>query len=211
MSKESIRKNIEKLKNESELILESKSLNKDIRLFINSMMTILDIIVIAFLEKKTRKNSSNSGLPPSRNNGPNGNRNTNQGDRSKKGEQLKNTRKVNTIESVSPDDCASCGSDLRNIKAHNKEERTILDIIYETTEHTVISEHKECPDCGQINKGKFPEGMDGKIQYGMGIKASIIDFLMVQMVSLERVQEHFKGLIGRFISQAIMLKYMNTN
>ena len=28
------------------------------------------------------------------------------------------------------------------------------------------------------------------------------------MVSLERVQEHLKGILGRFISQAVMLKYI---
>ena len=52
--------------------------------------------------------------------------------------------------------------------------------------------------------------MAGKLQYGIGIKASIINFLMVQMIfSLERVSEHFKGLLGRTISQAVMLKYVS--
>ena len=51
--------------------------------------------------------------------------------------------------------------------------------------------------------------MDGKIQYGIGIKATIINFLFAQMISLERVQEHLKGLVGRLISQAVMLKYIS--
>jgi transposase-like protein len=50
--------------------------------------------------------------------------------------------------------------------------------------------------------------MDGKLQYGIGIKAAIINFIVVQMFSYERCSEHFKGLIGRFISQATMLKYI---
>ena len=57
-------------------------------------------------------------------------------------------------------------------------------------------------------KGKFPKGMDGKVQYGNGVKATIINLLCAQMVSLERVQEHLKGILGRFISQAVMLKYI---
>jgi transposase len=50
--------------------------------------------------------------------------------------------------------------------------------------------------------------MDGKLQYGIGIKAAIINYLMVKMFSYERCSEHFQGLIGRFISQATMLKYI---
>ena len=72
----------------------------------------------------------------------------------------------------------------------------------------VTTEIKRCKSCGQINKGSFPKGMDGKIQYGNGIKAAIINFLMVQMFSYERCSEHFKGLIGQFISQATMLRYV---
>ena len=97
---------------------------------------------------------------------------------------------------------------MRDRGTIHTEERKIYDIVYELKEHTVVSEHKECPCCGQINKGNFPQEMAGKVQYGIGIKASIINYLSVQMISLERVQEHFKGLLGRFISQAIMLKYL---
>lgn len=75
MKKESIRKKIDDLKVDADKILGSDYLNNEVRLFIKSMLTIIDIIVALLLEKKTRKNSSNSGLPPSRNNGPNGNRN----------------------------------------------------------------------------------------------------------------------------------------
>ncbi len=50
--------------------------------------------------------------------------------------------------------------------------------------------------------------MDGKIQYGNGIKAAIINFLAVQMMSFQRVQEYFNGILDRSISQAVMLKYL---
>lgn len=71
--------------------------------FISSMKAIIDIIVAILLEKKTRKNSSNSGLPPSSNNGSNGNRNNgNVIGRDKKGSQLSNTRAVNSAETPVP-------------------------------------------------------------------------------------------------------------
>ncbi len=208
MSKDSIRKKIEKLQKESEIILGSKGISNEVRFFITSMMSMIEIIVVVLLEKKIRKNSSNSGLPPSRNNGSNGNRNTSQGDRGKKGDQLDNTRNIETGETTTPDSCSSCSEDLNNVEVKSTEERKKIDIVYEVITHTVTAEVKECPECGHINKGKFPKGMDGKVQYGNGIKATIINFLTVQMISLERVQEYFKGIVGRFISQAVMLKYI---
>ena len=173
------------------------------------MMLVIDIVVAVLLEKKTRKNSSNSGLPPSRNNGSNGNRNkASDKSRDKKGSQLENTRKVETSETVSASSCSSCGTNLKNSQVKETESRKKIDIVYEITEHTVVSQSRECPSCGLVNKGKFPKGMDGKVQYGIGIKASILNFLMVQMISLERVSEHFKGLLGCLISQSVMLKYV---
>ena len=208
MSKASIRKQIDEAKERLDKAFAEEEVPPGIKAAVESLLIILNIIVAVLLEKKTRKNSSNSGLPPSRNNGSKGNRNNDDQKREKKGNQLGNTRKVETSEKVSPQECAKCGTTLAGTKVDAIEERKKIDIIYEITEHTVTAESKECPSCGTSNKGKFPEGMDGKIQYGIGIKASIINFLMVQMMSLERVSEHFKGLIGQFISQATMLKYI---
>lgn len=209
MNKESIRKKIDEVKLDAERSLASGKLPPESVSLIKSLLLVIEIVVTVLLEKKTRKNSSNSGLAPSRNNGSNGNRNKScSNDRSKLGVQLDNTRKVETFETLSPTDCIKCGSDLSSKESHRTEDRKKIDIIYEVVEHTIHSEMKECPECGHENKGKFPAGFEGKVQYGIGIKASIINLLMVQMVSLERVSEHFKGLIGRFISQAVMLKYI---
>jgi transposase-like protein len=206
--KESIRKKIDEAKEKLDKALRSESVSKETVLAFESLIIVIDIMVAVFLEKKTRKNSSNSGLPPSRNNGSNGNRNKDGSERDKKGSQLKNTRKTKSSETLTPSDCDGCGHDLSSVDVKNSESRKKIDIIYEITEHTITSETKQCPSCGQLNKPNFPKGMEGKIQYGIGIKASIIDFLTVQMISLERTQEHFKGLVGRFISQAVMLKYI---
>lgn len=208
MSKESIRKKIEEAKANIDNAFAEEKASPAIKAAVESLLLVIDIVVVVLLEKKTRKNSSNSGLPPSKNEGSNGNRNTSQGERDKKGKEIENTRKVESSEIVSPKDCNKCGADLSHIQVTKTDERKKFDIIYEITEHTVISEVKECQGCGHLNKGKFPQGMNGKVQYGNGIKASIINFLMVQMMSLERVQEHFRGLLGRSISQAVMLKYL---
>ena len=209
MSKESIRKQIEKLQSEAKAFTDDKSLPRETRFFINSMLSILEIIVAVLLTKKVRKNSSNSGLPPSNDIGSHNDRNKpGDFDRNKRGSQVENTRVVETKETVGPSECKACDTKLSDVEVYETQEREKIDIVYEVIKHAVVSEVKICPECGTKNKGKFPKGMDGKVRYGIGIKATIINFLCVQMVSLERVQEHLKGILGRLISQAVMLKYI---
>ena len=75
MNKQSLQKEIDKLQEESRKILSDKSLSKETKLFIRSMLTIVTIMITLFLEKKTRKNSRNSSLPPSQDFGSNRSRN----------------------------------------------------------------------------------------------------------------------------------------
>ena len=210
MSKQSLRNEIDKLQTESHKILSNKSLPKETKFFIHSMLTILTVVVTLFLEKKTRKNSSNSGLPPSQDFGSNGNRNKerNQTNERPQAPRLDNVRDTESSETVTPTECSGCGTDLKGAPVVDTEERKEIDIVYERHEHTVIVESKECPDCGQENIAEFPQGMNGPLQYGIGIKAAIINFLCFQMLPLKRVQDHFTSLIGRVISPATMLKYV---
>lgn len=209
VSKDSIRKKIDEAKEDAERLLKSGDLTGETAAVIKSMLLIIDVVVAVLLVKKPRRNSSNSGLPPSQNNGSNGNRNTENGASDKVGKgKVANTLHENSSEVVSPEFCKDCDADLRDAPVQKTEERQKIDIIYKITIHTVRSESKTCPCCGKMNKGKFPKEMSGKRQYGIGIKASIINFLCAQMISLERVQEHFRGLLGCLISQAVMLKYI---
>jgi len=169
----------------------------------------IDIVVTVLLVKKVRKTSSNSGVPPSQNFGSNGNRNrSGDSETDKKGSQLPNTRNVTEEILIPVDECKGCKADLSSKKTNDTEKREEIDIIYEITRKVVTVDIKVCDNCGEVAKGDFPQGMDGKLQYGIGIKAAIINYIMVQMFSYERCSEHFKGLIGRFISQATMLKYI---
>lgn len=209
MNKDSLRSKIEDLKKDSELLMKSDNLSIETRMFIKSMLVIIDVVVATLLLKKVRKTSSNSGVPPSQNFGSNGNRNK-PGDleSDKKGSQLPNTRNITNEILIPVNECAGCGANFSSKKAEDEETREEIDIIYEIIRKKVTVEIKKCDDCGEVTKGEFPKGMDGKLQYGIGIKAAIINYLMVQMFSYERCSEHFKGLIGRFISQATMLKYV---
>ncbi len=208
MNKDSIRKKIDEAKKDAELLLKSEKVSPEIGAVIKSLILVIDIIVVVLLEKKTRKNSSNSGLPPSQNNGSNGNRNNDSGNRADLGSATSNVQNSETSETTTPEFCSKCGEDLGEAKVTGKDERQKIDIFYEVVTHTVTAEIKKCPCCDQANKGPFPEGMDGKLQYGDTIKAMVINFMCVQMMSLQRLQEHMMSIMGRSLSQAIMLKYL---
>lgn len=209
MSKDSIRKKIEEIKEKSKRTLQSENVSPEVASLIDSFLLMIDILVMVFLEKKIRKNSSNSGLPPSQNFGSNGNRNKNiENNKDQKGSQLPNTRNVTEKILIPVNNCQHCDADISSQKADDSEARVEIDIIYEIRKKEVTVEIKKCEVCGKATKGEFPKGMDGKLQYGTGIRSAIINYIMVQMFSYERASEHFKGLIGCFISQATMLKYI---
>lgn len=208
MTKESLRKQFEKIKNEVNLALEDKATPAHVRALFTSLISLFEIMIIFFMEKKVRKTSSNSGLPPSQGFGSNGNRNNGTTSRQNLTNEVSNIKTTETVETVTPLDCRNCGADLTEQKVIATEERVKFDIMFEVIRHTVVCEVKACEICGEKNKGNFPEDLKGPVQYGTSIKIMIIDFLCVQMMSLQRTQEHFQGLIRRVMSQANMLKYI---
>ena len=50
--------------------------------------------------------------------------------------------------------------------------------------------------------------MPGPLQYGPGIKAYALNLLIAQMLSLKRVQQSIRTLVGQAISEASILKYV---
>ena len=72
----------------------------------------------------------------------------------------------------------------------------------------VDAEIKQCPRCQTRTKGHFPADMPGPLQYGPGIKAYALNLLIAQMLSLNRVQQSIRTLIGQVISEATILKYV---
>jgi transposase len=179
VQKESLRIRIDEAKDRTKLALESGKASPEIKAAVESMLLVLEIVVAIFLEKRPRKNSSNSGLPPSLNNGSNGNRNKGSGDRAGLGEATSNVHHTETSETTTPETCFKCDEDLAGVRVSGTDERQKIDILYEVVTHTVIAEVKVCPNCGKSNKGSFPDGMDGKIQYGDTVKAMIINFMCV--------------------------------
>jgi transposase len=115
---------------------------------------------------------------------------------------------VETVQVVEVHVCETCGEDLGHTPCVGHERRTKIDIIFEKVVSHVDAEIKECPRCQARTKGHFPADMPGPLQYGPGVKAYVLSLLIAQMVSLKRVQQSIKTLIGQVISEATMLKYV---
>jgi len=57
-------------------------------------------------------------------------------------------------------------------------------------------------------KGLFPADRYGPLQYGDDLKAFVINLLVGQIVSLNRVQKLVKSMIGVVIAEASLLKFV---
>jgi transposase len=176
----------------------------------NSLLVVVDLILSVFLEKKTRKNSKNSSLPPSQTEkdetaipSP-----VSKGKGHKVYGELSNTRVRETVTNAKVVTCDVCGVALDEIPCKGHERRTRIDIVFEKVIDHVDAEIKQCPNCKAIVKGSFPKDMPGSLQYGNGLKAFAIHLIISQMVALNRVQKQITAMIGSVISEASLLKFV---
>jgi transposase-like protein len=211
IDKKSVRNEVDKVKAEFESLCESGKVSSEIKVLMSSMLMIMELILSIFLERQTRKNSKNSSLPPSQ---------TDKDDTSlppkdshKKGKQENNTiaDNVRVVENVTLSEvhsCDVCGENLQKCSAQGYERRTKIDIIFEKVVDHIDAEIKQCHVCESITKGSFPADRHGPLQYGSGIKAFIINLLVMQMVSLNRVQKLVKSMMGTVIAEATLLRFV---
>jgi transposase len=208
---QSVREEAERIKAEFQRIAENKKIDTEISMLMQSMLMLINLLIAIFLEKTTKKTNKNSSKPSSQtekdessttNPGANG-----------KGKQesdtvANNTRTIETITIARVTQCDICGQDLTDACCEHIERRTKIDIVFETVIEHVDAEIKYCENCDSIVKAKFPSDMPGPLQYGDGLKAYIINLLVCQMISLNRVQKLIKTLMGRVIAESSMLQFV---
>ncbi len=208
---QSVRDEYVKIKSNLQSLLDEDQVSKEIALLVNSLFLLFNIVLAIFLERNTKKTSANSSIPPSQTD-----KDETTPDKQKtngKGQKEKvitaaNTRTVEEITLSKVSECSKCGRDLSNEKCKCVERRTRIDIIFEKKVEHVDAEIKECPNCKVTTKGKFPKTMPGPLQYGNGIKAYVIQLLVMQMMSLNRVAKMMATIIGQIISDATLLSYI---
>jgi transposase len=112
------------------------------------------------------------------------------------------------IETALVSECGNCGEDLSAIEASSKERRTLIDIFFEKRTTHIDAETKNCPSCHVSTKGSFPKKFAGPLQYGRGVKVFVLNLLIAQMVSINRIQKMVQAIIGKAISEATIMRYV---
>lgn len=207
---QSVREEAERIKAEFDRLTVNKKINTETKMLFQSMLMLIHLLIAIFLEKTTQKHTKNSSKPPSQTGkdessttpGTHGNGKPEHKD------TADNTRTVEVVEIAKVNQCDVCGEDLSKAPCQHYERRTKIDIVFEKVVEHIDAEIKHCHHCDATVKGSFPSDMPGPLQYGNGLKAYIINLLVCQMVSLNRVQKMVATLIGTVISQASFLKFI---
>jgi len=211
VNKQSLREEFDTMKAQFEQLCAEGKMGSDSRALFQTMLMLFELLMAVFMERRTTKDSRNSSKPSSQTSKDEtaavqlGSKGKGKG---QKNGRSGNSRTVETVQVSEVRACGTCGEDLSKTRCVGRERRTKIDIIFEKVVSHVDAEIKQCPACQARTKGPFPADMTGPLQYGAGIKSYVINLLVSQMVSMKRVQQSIKTLIGQAISEATFLKYV---
>jgi len=206
-----LREELEGAKEQIEVLRKAGKVSPEIDAVFRMLLPLLSLLVAVLLEKTTRKTSRNSSIPPSQMQ-----EDDDTAQRAKPGRRAApandqigtNLRKVTTEETLTVETCDSCGADLSQVAASDRERRVLYDIVFQLVEHRVAAEVKQCPACQARSKAEFPASMPGPRQYGSGLQAFIITLLVAHMLSLRRTVELVRAISGLRLSEATCLGYI---
>tara|TARA_B100000378_G_C18031738_1_gene407730 strand:- start:36 stop:1475 length:1440 start_codon:yes stop_codon:yes gene_type:complete len=210
-NKQSVREESERIEHEFEKLSNDGNMNNECKTLFKGMLLINKLLISIFLEKKTKKTSDNSSIPPSQTEKDEtspSNTGTNGKGKNESNDVASNTRTIVNTSVVEVNKCDVCGHDLTDTPCEHHDRRTKIDIVFEKVVEHIDAEVKTCANCDSTVKGKFPDDMPGPLQYGTGLKAFIINLLVAQMVSLNRAQKMIKSLVGQVISESTLLKFI---
>lgn len=162
----------------------------------------------ALKKKLQKKNSSNSSIPPSKDeNRPKKNQTLRRssdrksgGQKGHQGDTLKMTQSPDITINHIPSFCRKCGKKLDQ-EAMFEQKRQVIDIPpiqSVTTEHRVFS--RIC-NCGYCTKSNFPKEAKAPVSYGNNVEALISYLSVRQYLSINRIQEFFAQVANLEISQ----------
>jgi len=187
-----------------ELIKQNRSLKKEVAILRKENAELKTLLA----KYVTPKNSSNSSIPPSKDENRPRRKSLREktgrqpgGQKGRKGNTLKMVENPDITEKHIPCYCRSCGQSLENVDAIAVGRRQVFDIPkieIKVTEHQVYS--KQC-SCGHINYGEYPVEANAPVSYGSNIESLIGYFHTRQYLPFKRMQELFKDVFGLSISE----------
>jgi len=211
VNKQSVREEAERIQSEFNKLSANKKISSESMVLFQSMLILINLLISIFLERTTNKNNKNSSKPSSQTEKDESSvtlPGTNGKGKSETTTTAYNTRTIESVTVLEVTQCDVCGQDLTKTVCEHHERRTKIDIIFEKVVEHVDVEVKHCSSCDATVKGAFPIDMPGPLQYGNGLKAYIINLIVCQMISLNRVQKLIKTIIGEILAEATILKFV---
>ncbi|WP_201385508.1 IS66 family transposase [Ktedonobacter sp. SOSP1-85] len=162
------------------------------------------------LECQQKKDSHNSGLPPSSDRFARRPRSGRErsgkrpgGQSGHQGRSLLQRHDPDQIVVHRPMQCEHCSCDLRLTPARPTARRQVLDLPshpLQVTEHQV--QQVACPECGALCRADFPVGVRAPVQYGPSLQALAVYLSQVQLLPYARVSQVLEDLFGHRLSVA---------
>jgi len=154
------------------------------------------------------KNSSNSSIPPSKDENRPKRKSLREksflkpgGQKGRKGNTLRMTSKPDFIHKHTPNYCRCCGADIKDLESTYEGKRQVYDIPkieIKVNQHQIYS--KQC-SCGHVNKATYPSQVNAPVSYGNNIESLAGYFHTRQYIPFKRMQEVFKDIFGAPISE----------
>ncbi|KAF0994589.1 Initiation-control protein YabA [Geobacillus sp. TFV-3] len=162
---------------------------------------------IAELEARTKKNSTNSHLPPSSDRfvakSPSRQPSQKQpgGQPGHRGTTLRQVPNPDHRVLHRVTQCEGCGHSLEEVVPFRVDIRQVFDLPVarmEVTQHE--REIKRCPECRLVQQAEFPFYATNHVQYGPVITSLILYWNHAQLIPCERVTEMVKALVDHSMS-----------
>lgn len=166
------------------------------------------------LERRLGLTSRNSSQPPSgdgfkKRTVPNHREKTGRkpgGQPGHKGQTLRMTETPDRVEEHDPGpQCMACQASLVGVTGTVVGKRQLIDLpkkLLETVEHTVIEVC--CPNCQALQRGSFPEGLVGEVQYGPGVRALGAYLQGYQLLPMDRTASLLSDVFGLGLTEGTL-------
>ncbi len=207
----SMREELERLQQEFERLSAAGKVRDEMKVLVQGMFVLFEVMVAVFLEKTTKKSTKTSSIPSSQTDKDESaldRQGSNRRGRKETQIEVSSSRTTESVQVSQVEFCSVCGEDLEDTPCDGYERRTKIDIVFEKVVEHVDAEIKTCPSCNSQVKAGFPQDMPGPLQYGNGIKAYVINLVVAQMVALNRTVNLVKTLIQVTISEHSVIKWI---